>query len=65
MKDFAQRIIALSRFFENVRYDLALYLFSGGRRVHRTLDVGPATWPEGVVVRILKAEDCHFVIAAS
>jgi len=53
MKDFAQRIIALSRFFENVRYDLALYLFSGGRRVHRTLDVGPATWPEGVVVRIL------------
>src|SRR5215467_9979404 len=64
MKNFAQGIIALSKFFENVRYDLASYLFSGDRRVHRTLDVGPATWPRGGVVRILKTEDCHFVIRA-
>jgi hypothetical protein len=47
MKDFAHGIIALSNRFENVRYDLALYLFSGACRVHRTLDVGPATWATG------------------
>jgi len=33
MKNFAQRIIALSKFFENVFYDLASYWFFGARRV--------------------------------
>jgi hypothetical protein len=64
MKNFAQGIIVLSKFFENVRYDLVLYLFSGARHVHRTLDVGPANQATAHCVRILKEQDCHFVIEA-
>lgn len=61
VKNFTQRIIALANWFENARYDPALYLFSTTCRVHGTLDAAPAIATGVVVGRILETEDCHFV----
>ena len=55
------RLIALASWFENARYDPALYLFSTTRRVHGTLDAALAIATGVVVGRILETEDCHFV----
>jgi len=55
-------MIALSNWFENACHDLVVYLFSATRRVHGTLDAGPATAIGVVVDRILQTEDCDFVM---